>query len=204
MIKLFGEVPFKKVEITILKNLESKIESINDNEILNSDLKILMEKQVSKSKLKKLEVNFEKRKHKIEMKMIKGRELPPGFDVRPDEDTSRAKVSYSFPLINGEVELFSSLPKNAYISKPIIGNASSKEITINFQTTCQSEILESDIENEIIVWRDISIIELKAAVEDINLQVDNFNESLIEKAEEQLNKKYIIAKKKRDQGNKLE
>lgn len=203
MTKLFGEVPFKKIENTILKNLESKIESIEDNEILNSDLKILAEKQVSKSKVKKLEINFDERKYQVEMKTIKGRELPHGFDVGLEENTSRAKVSYSFPLINGDVELLSSFPKDAYISKPIIGNATNKEISIHFQTTSQSEILDEKIKEEVITWRDISIRDLKTAVEDINSQVDNLNKSLIHKAEDQLNKKYVIAKKKHDQGNEL-
>ena len=111
MIKLFGEIPFRKIENTVLSNLEERINRIEDNDLLSLNLKILADEQAVKSRIKILDVNLVDRKHQVVMKPIKGYKLPNGFDVQPNEITQRAQVIYSCEIINGDSELFSVKPK---------------------------------------------------------------------------------------------
>jgi hypothetical protein len=203
MIKLFGEIPFKKIENTVLSNLKERINRIDDNELLSLNLEILADEQTKKSEVKILDVNLVDRKYQVCTNIIKGYELPNGFDVQPNKNTSRAQVFYSFEIINGDVELFSVNPKTAYISEPISGNISKKEFSIYYQTTSQNEILNDKIKEDVIKWRNITLRELSSAITDVNSQVEKFNKALPNITHELINKKFILAKAKKDQDDEL-
>lgn len=175
MINLFGEIAFKQVDKIINANINNYIKNLKESEILNSDINILSNEIAKTLQIKILNIDLENRDFQLVMKTIKGRELPAGFDVQPEENTDRAKVSYKFYITNGDIQLLSVIPKEAYISKRILALVGNKEFTIEYQTTSQTKILDDETHSEVKKWRDLTIEEIRNAIIDVNSQAEEFN-----------------------------
>jgi len=202
MINLFGEINFNKVETIVNQNIKSVVENIDEKELLNSDIDLIVKDVAAKTQIKILDIDLEKREFKLGMETITGRQLP-GFDVRPDEKTERAKVSYKFSLKQGDVQLLSVAPKNAYISERIHAEVNKNSFTIQFQTTSQSETLSEEIKKAVKEWRDKTIAELTEAIKDVNSLAEKFNLEILPIIKSLIEERLSAIKIRNDQNDSL-
>lgn len=203
MINLFRESSFENVKFILNKNIEKRINNIDKGKIINSDLASLREELIKTMKIKILDIDLEDRETETILKKMIGKQLPPGYDVEPNEETMRAKVFYTFKVKSGEMTLLNVIPLKNYLNELVPATVTSNTFTIGYQTYSQSITLTENERIEVVEWRRRIIIEIRNAIDEVNTEIENYNSEISHKVEILLNKRYDDFKSQDDQNNDL-
>lgn len=203
MISLFREKSFESVKNILDTNIETRVNSIVKTTIIHSDLTKLNEEIAKTMKIKTINIDLEDRETVIILEKLIGKQLPPGYDVYPDEETMRAKVHFNFKVKSGEMNLLNIIPTRNYMSEIVPATVSNNTFSIGYQTYSQSETLTEDEKNEVKEWRKKIVIEIRNALDEINTKIEIYNSEIPNKVQILLENRYNFFKSQDDQNNDL-
>lgn len=204
MIKLFEEKNVQEAFKPILKKAIQKIDLLTNKTILENDLKAEAHKISNQLIISPLKIDFKNPKVEVQLVNLDASQFPPGTDVRRGQSYPCARVSYTFTIESGDVELLCVNPTKRSFQRDVgITTDNSNEFTINYQTHYANIDLPDQLKQEI--KREIRNIvhDMQPMLEALNNDIDEFNESLPDKIEKVLSAKQIELKKKRDQDDDL-
>jgi hypothetical protein len=193
-MRIFAENRLDDYFTTIASSIRGKVESENENYILNVSEDAYIEFLVSEFKIDNLEIHFDNKYVTTSDRMIPGEHFPKSFDVYVGKKYKKTAIEYHIPY-TGNTYLLKCIPKSR-ISWSANVNVIENEIQfdiINFRNN--AEEIEREAEN---ILRPIS-----QQVNNVKSEVEVFNSKLEGLVRQSFNARKEVILKKNDFLSKL-
>lgn len=203
MIKLFREKRIEEAFIIVFQNVQKRIDSLSDNEILNGDLDQMVENISQNFQLAELEIDLNNRDVITVMTDIPGSMFPPGTDVRRNQYYSCAKVNYTFSIQSGNGELLSVKPSKTSFNHEVVAEIDNNQFTIGYQTRYANLNLSDQVKEEVKQSIRLIINSMRQVIDTINDEVATFNGQLKDEIKDVLEKRKKEIRKRNEQNDDL-
>ncbi|MEX0968463.1 MAG: hypothetical protein WD077_14625 [Bacteroidia bacterium] len=203
MIKLFHEKRIDDALNLVLRNVQSRINSLSDYEILNRDLNQMAGEISQNHQINELEIDLNDRKVETTMENIPGSLFPPGTDVRENQYYSCAKVNYTFTIQSGDPELLSVHPRTGSLNYDVRAEVNGHQFTIGYQTRYSNSHLSDQVKQDVKDEIRPIIQSARQVIDAINNEVKDFNKNLKGQIQSSLEDKRQELQKRNDQNDDL-
>jgi|GEM_PF-3326055 len=206
MVNLFQERSINELFDSTLKKVNSRINDVEDGEIIQLELIDIAKNITSRFIIRELDVDFDSRSSEVVMVNIPGSYFPITFFADKNKSYPCAKVNYTFTVSSNNTDLLTVRPNSSSLEYSIRAEIGNNWFTIGVQTQYANTNLSKEVTENVKNQMRKTLSTLKEEIAALNKEIKTFNDNLegkILNILEQKRQALVIRNKLNDDLNQL-